>query len=81
MIVRATLCLTIGLLLLAACGKKQSLEPASGHMLPMKPAGAPIQPNADALLNEPTDYRPGRSDELLQRSVTRPDDRFDLPPR
>jgi hypothetical protein len=81
MITRALIVLFTGILLLAACGKKQSLEPASGHSLPMKPEGAPIQPNSDALLNVPADYRPGRSDELLQRSVTRPDDRFDLPPR
>lgn len=73
-------CGLAGLLLLAACGKQQSLEPASGHALPVKPATSPVQPSPDALLKQPPNYRPGRSDELLTKSAVRPDDHFDLPP-
>nr|WP_174273579.1 hypothetical protein [Sphingomonas bacterium] len=69
-----------GLILLAACGKVQSLQPAAGRPLPLKPATAPVRPDAAALLAVPTQYRPGRSDELLSKSAIRPDDRFDLPP-
>lgn len=67
--------------LLAGCGKRQSLVPAAGKALPMKPATSPTQPNADQLLASPTQLRPGRSDELLTKSSVRPDDHFDLPPR
>lgn len=68
------------LLLLTACGKKQALAPASGHQLPQRAATSPGQLNADQLLTPPPAFRPGRSDELLTKSSTRPDDRFDLPP-
>ena len=68
-------------LLLAACGKVQDLQPAAGKALPPKPATAPAQPQPDTLLAVPTQSRPGRSDELLNRSSIRPDDKFDLPPR
>jgi hypothetical protein len=67
-------------LLLAGCGKVQYLEPRAGRTLPQKPATAPTQPQAADLLSVPTQYRPGRSDELLNKSAIRPDDRFDLPP-
>jgi hypothetical protein len=66
---------------LAGCGKRQSLVPASGKALPVKPATSPTQPDADALLASPSQLRPGRSDELLTKSSVRPDDHFDLPPR
>jgi ABC-type uncharacterized transport system auxiliary subunit len=75
-----TVLLLSAALLLAACGKKQALEPAAGHALPEKPATSPAQPTADQLLVPPPSFRPGRSDELLTKSSTRPDDRFDLPP-
>ena len=67
-------------LLLAACGKQQVLRPVAGEPLPPKPATSPTQPDAVALLKAPAPYRPGRSDELLTRSETRPDDHFNLPP-
>lgn len=67
-------------LLLAACGREQQLRPARGASLPPKPATSPTTPDARALLTAPTELRPGRSDELLTKSQTRPDDRFDLPP-
>jgi hypothetical protein len=74
------LALVLGPLLLAGCGKQQHLAPAPGHHLPVKPATAAIQPTADKLLLAPPAYRPGRSDELLIKSMTRADDHFDLPP-
>jgi hypothetical protein len=67
-------------LALAACGKQQHLAPATGHQLPLTPATAAAQPTADKLLTAPPNYRPGRSDELLIKSMTRPDDKYDLPP-
>ena len=72
--------LVVATLLLAACGKQQTLRPLAGQPLPPKPATSPTRPDADALLTRPAPYRPSRSDELLTRSETRPDDRFDLPP-
>ena len=69
-----------GLLLLAACGKQQPLEPVSGRAPPEKPATSPSRPTPDQLLKQPPNYRPGRSDELLTKSAIRPDDHFDLPP-
>lgn len=68
------------LVLLAACGKVQNLQPAAGKALPEKPATAASQPQPADLLAVPTQSRPGRSDELLNRSSLRPDDKFDLPP-
>ncbi|WP_294395070.1 hypothetical protein [uncultured Sphingomonas sp.] len=70
-----------GLLLLAACGDRQSLRPPNGAALPPKPATAPAVPTADQLLALPPAVRPGRSDELITRSQPRADDPFDLPPR
>lgn len=69
------------LLLLAGCGKQGDLRPAEGHALPPKPAMAATQPTADELLTPGTTARPPRSDELLQKSHERPDDRFNVPPR
>ncbi len=73
--------LTASALLLAACGKEQVLRPAAGKSLPVKPATAPTQPQPANLFAVPPQSRPGRSDELLNRSTDRPDDKFDLPPR
>ena len=67
-------------LILAGCGSQQGLAPAPGQSLPVKPATAPTTPSADALLTQPPNIRPGRNDEVLTKSTTRPDDRFDLPP-
>ena len=69
-----------GLLLLSACGAVQGLTPGSGASLPVRPATAPAQPNADQLLAQLPTVKPGRSDELLTKSQPRRDDRFDLPP-
>ncbi|PTQ07802.1 hypothetical protein CLG96_16795 [Sphingomonas oleivorans] len=68
------------LLLLAACGSRETLKPVAGKSLPPKPAMASQAPSVDQLLTSPTDQRPGRSEELLTKSQERPDDRFDLPP-
>lgn len=70
-----------GLVLLASCGKQGDLRPAEGHSLPPKPAMAATQPTVDQLLTPDTTARPPRSDELLQKSHERPDDRFNVPPR
>ena len=72
--------IVVAALLLAACGKQQVLHPPVGVPLPPKPATSPVQPDATALLLAPAPFRPSRSDELLTKSETRPDDRFDLPP-
>ena len=69
------------ILLLSGCGKVQDLRPATGKTFPVKPATAANPPSAGDLLRVPTQSRPGRSDELLNRSADRPDDKFDLPPR
>ena len=68
------------LLALAACGKKEQLHPAEGHMLPPKPATAVTQPTVVQLLTPPVETRPGRTDDVLKRSEERPDDKFDIPP-
>jgi hypothetical protein len=69
-----------GILLLSGCGARQALTPAPGNMLPVKPATSPSQPNSQDLLASSPTTKPARSDELLIRSQTRRDDRFDLPP-
>lgn len=68
-------------LALAACGQKQTLKPPANAPLPPKPATAPASPGADELLKRPPSERPGRSDELLTKSQSRPDDPFDQPPK
>lgn len=77
---RALALLAFAGLALTACGKRQPLEPAAGQALPPRPATSPTQPTPTDLLGQPTNYRPGRSDELLTKSAVRPDDKFDLPP-
>ncbi len=77
----ASAALALGaLLFLAGCGAVQGLTPAKGASLPVKPATAPAAPTADQLLAELPTVKPGRSDELLTKSQSRRDDRFDLPP-
>jgi len=75
-----TLFAATALLALAACGKRDALQPREGHGLPPKPATAATQPDVPALLTPPVETRPGRSDDVLRRSEERPDDRFNLPP-
>ena len=67
-------------LALSACGNRATLEPARGAELPVAPYGAPERPDADALLEIPTQAAPGRNVELLKRSERREDDPFDFPP-
>ena len=67
-------------LLLAGCGKIVPLEPAPGHVLPVKPVMAPRQLTAEELLQPRTDAAPQRVDELMRKSMPRRTDRFDLPP-
>ena len=64
---------------LAGCGQRESLKPAKGHELPPKPATAATTPTVGALLAPPIETRPARSDDVLQKSEERPDDRFNLP--
>jgi hypothetical protein len=68
-------------LALAACGQKQTLKPPANAPLPPKPATAPASPSADQLLKHQPSERPSRSDELLTKSQSRPDDPFDQPPK
>jgi hypothetical protein len=70
----------VGLLTLAACGKREALEPLPPRPLPQQPATAPTQPTVADLLTPAPQARPERSDELLRRSEERRQDRFDLPP-
>jgi ABC-type uncharacterized transport system auxiliary subunit len=65
---------------LAGCGQQETLRPADGWALPVKPAMAATQPSAEDLMTPRTTERPERSDELLKKSVERPVDRFNLPP-
>ena len=70
----------IAALLLAACGSRQPLRPATGMESPPKPALAERAPTVDELLTPSPEARPGREDELLRRSEPRAEDPFDLPP-
>ena len=74
------LALTIGLVLLAGCGKREDLAPRTGTSLPVKPATAQNQPNANDLMKMPPQANPDRVDNPLTKSVERPDDPFHLPP-
>jgi hypothetical protein len=67
-------------LLLAGCGARETLQPAPGQALPVKPYGASATPSSDDLLRAPPLTRPSRSDEVLQSSQERRSDDFDLPP-
>jgi len=70
----------VSLLLLAACGSREALEPPPGERLPPRPAMANRVPTPEDLLEIPPIARPERVDEPLKRSEPREDDRFDLPP-
>jgi len=67
-------------MMLAGCGLRESLSPAAGQHMPPAPAMASRAMTTDELIAPPAIARPGRLDELLQRSEERHDDRFDLPP-
>ena len=66
--------------IVAGCGDTAALRPKTGDTLPPKPLAAKTVPTADDLIRPSDQSRPVRSDELLQNSEVRPQDRFDLPP-
>ncbi len=68
------------LLALAGCGSREILKPAEGHVMPVKPATAAVQPDIATLMKPPVESRPQRTDDVLRKSEERPDDRFNLPP-
>ncbi|NNC73300.1 MAG: hypothetical protein HKN78_10565 [Sphingomonadaceae bacterium] len=72
--------LVLTMLLLAACGGREPLQPAAGESMPVAPAMASAEPTTDDLLEPTTQQRPERVDEILRRSHEREDDPFDLPP-
>jgi hypothetical protein len=65
---------------LSACGNRTELRPKMGDSLPVKPLFAPATPAVSKLLTPDSQARPQRSDEQLDRSKQRRDDKFDLPP-
>lgn len=67
-------------LMLAACGSRQELRPKEGASLPPKPYAVGEDPTPLLLMTPDVQSRPGRSDDLLNRSQERRDDKFDLPP-
>lgn len=67
-------------LALAGCGNRTDLQPKVGQSLPVKPIFAPKTPTVSQLLTPDSQARPQRSDEQLDRSRERRDDKFDLPP-
>lgn len=77
---RRTRCALVALALLAGCGKKVALRPADGDMLPPKAATSALQPTPNDLLAPESQARPGRDNELVNRSLPLQPDRFDLPP-
>ena len=77
---RHLLLIGVAALALAACGRREPLEPAAGESMPVAPAMARTAPTTDDLLEPTTEQRPERVDELLRRSEEREDDPFDLPP-
>ncbi len=70
----------LALMLLAGCGSRQQLRLENGASLPPKPYAVATQPTAQELMTPDNQSRPGRSDDLLNRSQERRDDKFDLPP-
>jgi len=65
---------------LAGCGQVSNLKPPPGKALPVKPPMARTTPTAKDLLTPPPQAAPNRVDELIQRSLPRRSDPFDLPP-
>ncbi|HEX5237943.1 MAG TPA: hypothetical protein VFW39_05715 [Sphingomicrobium sp.] len=67
-------------LAVGSCGHVADLKPAAGEHLPVKPLMARETPTPQELLTRPAYAKPDRVDELVKRSVPRPQDPFDLPP-
>ena len=65
---------------LAGCGTRKDLRPQEGASLPPKPYAVAVDPTPAQLMTPDNQARPGRSDDLLNRSQERRDDKFDLPP-
>jgi len=76
---RVSLSLCVALVV-TGCGNRTDLKPKVGGALPAKPLFAPTTPTVPQLLAPETQVRPQRSDEQLDRSRERRDDKFDLPP-
>ena len=72
--------LLLALLLVAACGRKNDLQPADGT-LPPAPSGAAAAPTVEAMLDPPPQAAPERVDDPVKRSEERREDRFELPPQ
>ncbi|MFW2831135.1 hypothetical protein [Sphingomonas sp. ID0503] len=66
-------------LALAACGKRQGLEPAAGKTLPVAARGLSQPAQPDQLMRFNSQARPNRIDDPNTNSERR-DDPFDLPP-
>lgn len=70
----------LALALVAGCGKKTNLKPASGETMPVKPKTSASQPSVAELLTPGPQAKPVRDDELVTKSQPLKPDRFDLPP-
>lgn len=66
--------------LLAACGSVKQLRPTEGMGEVPKAASAPERETPDQLMTPSTQAQPDRQADLLDRSVERKEDPFDLPP-
>lgn len=66
--------------LLASCGSVKQLRPTEGMSEVPKAAAASQPETPDQLMTPSTQARPDRQADLLDRSVQREDDPFDLPP-
>ncbi len=66
---------------LSGCGARVALQPKTGNSLPVKPLAATSVPTAAQLMTADTQARPKRSDEQINKSEERQDDKFDLPPK
>ena len=69
------------LMLLAACGGRQTLKPKEGMTPPPKPSAATAALTPEQFMTPDDQARPKRSDELLLKSEKRRKDPFDLPPK
>jgi hypothetical protein len=67
-------------LLAAGCGLREPLRPVDGQEPPPTPAAMTRPLTTQEMLAPSAEARPTRVDELITRSETRENDRFDLPP-